>query len=89
MEEMNYQFSDGSEISVVLGEDGYNVNISGGGYAPKTGVFTTFENMLHGIAPIVQGCELRVDIEMLALHLSMYFPTELDGEEIEKILMEY
>ena len=84
-ESLVYNFTDGRELSVVLGEDGYTVNISGGGYAPKMGTFTSFEDMLHGIAPIVQGSEFRVDGEMLALELSYSFTTDLDAEEIEKI----
>lgn len=84
---MHYQFSDGREINIVLGEDGYNVNISGGGYAPKMGTFTSFEKMLYGIAPAVSGCELRTDIEMLAIELDFNFTTDMDSDEIEEILM--
>lgn len=87
-EKMHYHFSDGMEIDVVLGEDGYNVNIGGGGYDPRMGTFTSFEKMLHGIAPIVRGSELKIDIELLAIELEFCFTTDMDADEIEKILSE-
>ena len=86
-EKLVYQFADGSEISIVLGEDGYNVNISGGGYAPKMGTFTSFEEMLYGIATYVRGCEFRVDIEMLAIELECSFSDAWDSDEIEEFFM--
>lgn len=87
-EKLVYRFTDGTELKIVLGEDSYNVNISGGGYAPKMGTFTSFENLLHGIAPIVRGCEFRVDIEMLAIQLELCFTSDYDSDKIEEILTE-
>lgn len=86
-EKLDYMFTDGSELKIVLGEDGYNVNLSGGGYAPKMGTFTDFEHLLHGIAPIVRGCEFKVDVEMLAIQLELCFTSDYDSDEIEEILL--
>lgn len=90
LEEMNelsnYQFADGSEISIVLGEDGYNVNVIDSN--PLMGTFTSFEELLYGIAPVLQEkIDSMVEMECFAIALSESFKTSLSDKEMLEIIM--
>lgn len=83
-EKLVYQFEDGTELKIVLGEDGYNVNVISS--KPLMGTFTSFENLLYGIAPVVQEhIQTRKDVEDLAMKLELSFSNVLVIDEIEKI----
>lgn len=87
-EKFEFTFVNGTVIKVVLGEDGYNVNIWGAD-KPLMGTFTSYENMLKGIAPIVQN-NVNSDEELfiLAFQLKTSFNSKLEPHEIMTILME-
>lgn len=87
-EKFEFTFVNGTVIKVVLGEDGYNVNIWGVD-KPLMGTFTSYENMLKGIAPIVQN-NVNSDEELfiLAFQLKTSFNSKLEPHEIMTILME-
>lgn len=83
----NYQFADGSEISIVLGEDGYNVNVLDTS-KPLMGTFTSFENLLYGIAPVLQEkIDSMVEMECFAIALNENFKNDLSDAEILEIIM--
>ena len=83
----NYQFADGSEISIVLGEDGYTVNVIDVS-KPLMGTFTSFEDLLYGIAPVLQEkIDSMVEMECFAIALSENFQTSLSDKEILEIIM--
>jgi len=88
MEELsNYKFADGSEISIVLGEDGYTVNVIDVS-KPLMGTFTSFEDLLYGIAPVLQEkIDSMVEMECFAIALSENFKTSLSDKEILEIIM--
>ena len=85
-EKLVYQFEDGTELKIVLGEDGYNVNVISS--RPLMGTFTSFENLLYGIAPVVQEhIHTRKDVEDLAMKLELSFSNVLVIDEVEEILL--
>ena len=88
MEELsNYQFADGSEISIVLGEDGYTVNVVDASN-PLMGTFTSFEDLLYGIAPVLQEkIDSTVEMECFAIALNENFKNQLSDDEILEIIM--
>jgi hypothetical protein len=52
-EQFEFTFNNGDLIYIVLGEDGYTVNILTD--EPKMGTFTSFEELLYGIGEYVQN----------------------------------
>ena len=83
-----FPFLNGTLITANTGEDGITVNITQEDDEPKMGTFTDFENMLYGIAPIVQNnCGSDFEFHMLCDNLSDAFESNLDVEEIAEILM--
>lgn len=88
MEEiMNYQFEDGSELKIVLGEDGYTVNVLDLS-KPLIGTFTSFENLLYGIAPLLQEkIDSMVEMECFAMALSANFDNGLSEAEILEMIL--
>lgn len=86
MEELEYLYDESIKFKIVHGEDGYTVNIESDN--PLMGTFTTFEDMLYGIAPIVQEHMFSiVDVEALAIALDVNFKNELGDKGITEILM--
>lgn len=82
-ERMNYQFEDGSVLKITLGEDGYTVNVEN-----LIGTFTSFENLLYGIAPVLQEkINSMVEMECFAMALSANFDTNLNENEMLEIIM--
>lgn len=86
MEDFEYLYDEGVNIKISLGEDGYTVNIESDN--PLMGIFTTFEDMLYGIAPVVQEHMFSiVDVEAFAIALDVNFKNELGDKGITEILM--
>ena len=85
-EKFEFTFVNGTVIKIVLGEDGYNVNIIT--YKPLMGTFTDFENLLKGIAPVVQE-NVADDAEFtkFAQELTLSLSNTMTIDEIEEILM--
>lgn len=84
-EKFEFTFVNGTVIKIVLGEDGYNVNIIT--YKPLMGTFTSFENLLKGIAVVVQD-NVADDAEFtkFAQELSLAISNTLVIDEVEELL---
>ena len=77
-ENFEFAFSGGDLIYISLGEDGYTVNILAD--KPLMGTFTSFENLLYGLAPIVQNAASDdLELGMFATELHYHF-LELDDD---------
>lgn len=88
MEEFEFEFINGASVKVVLGEDGYNVNVVQVGDRPLMGTFTDFENLLYGIAPIVQNnASSNQEFVQFAQELSLSLSNTMVIDEIEEILL--
>lgn len=86
-EKFEFTFANGAVIKVVLGEDGYNVNIWGVD-KPLMGTFTDFKNLLYGIAPIVQNhASSNEEFVQFAQELSLSLSNTMVIDEIEEILL--
>ena len=86
-EKFKFTFANGAVIKVVLGEDGYNVNIWGVD-KPLMGTFTDFKNLLYGIAPIVQNyASSNEEFVQFAQELSLSLSNTMVIDEIEEILL--
>ena len=86
-EKLNYQFADGVELRITLGEDGYTVNVLDSSN-PLIGTFTSFENLLYGIAPVLQEkIDSTVEMECFAIALNENFKNDLSDSEILEIIM--
>lgn len=85
-EKLNYEFEDGSELKITLCEDGYTVNVIDS--KPLIGTFTNFENLLYGIAPLLQEkIDSMVEMDCFAMALNANFDTTLSDAEILDIIM--
>lgn len=67
---LHYTFNNGLEIEVVYGEDGFTVNIAT--EEPQTATYTTYENLLYGLAPLVQA-NIADEYEFAMLTSDLYF----------------
>lgn len=87
-EKFEFEFANGTYLRVVVGEDGYTVNITQVGDKPLMGTFTDFENLLYGIAPIVQNnaCSNQEFVQF-AQELSLSLSNTMVIDEIEEILL--
>lgn len=86
-EKFEFTFVNGTVIKVVLGEDGYNVNIWGVD-KPLMGTFTDFENLLYGLAPIVQdNVSSNGEFNKFVQELTLGISNTLVIDEIEEILL--
>jgi hypothetical protein len=87
-EKFEFEFANGASVRVVVGEDGYNVNITQVDDKPLMGTFTDFENLLYGIAPIVQNnASSNVEFVQFAQELSLSLSNIMTIDEIEEILL--
>lgn len=87
-EKFEFEFANGTYLRVVVGEDGYNVNITQVGDEPLMGTFTDFENLLYGIAPIVQNNAIsNQEFAQFAQELSLSLSNTMVIDEIEEILL--
>ena len=83
-----FPFLNGTLITANTGEDGITVNVTQEDDEPKMGTFTDFENMLYGIAPIVQeSSQSAYELGHVARRLKISFGSEMEVEEIIEILM--
>ena len=86
MEEFEFTFNNGVTITIILGEDGYTVNVLD--VKPLMGTFTSFENMLYGIAQVVQeNVSCKEEFVKFAEELSLSLSNTLVIDEIEEILL--
>lgn len=86
MEEFKFEFLNGVIITIVLGEDGYTVNVLD--VEPLMGTFTEFEGMLYAIAPVVQdNVSCKQEFTKFAQELSLSLSNTLVIDEIEEILL--
>ena len=91
-ENFEYTFINGDLIYISLGEDGYTVNVLAD--EPLMGTFSNFENLLYGLAPIVQNAASdNLEFGMFANELHYHF-LEMDDDvmtmttdDIEEILL--
>jgi hypothetical protein len=87
-EKFEFAFANGASVKVVLGEDGYNANVIQVDDKPLMGTFTDFENLLYGIAPIVQNnASSNQEFVQFAQELSLSLSNTLVIDEIEDILL--
>lgn len=87
-EKFEFTFTNGAYMRVAVGEDGYNVNIAQVDDKPLMGTFTDFENLLYGIAPIVQNNVYdRNEFVQFAQELSLSLSNTMVIDEIEEILL--
>lgn len=86
MEELDYLFAEGVNFKIANGEDGYTVNIECEN--PLMGTFSSFEDLLYGIAPVVQKYMYDIlDVEGFAIALDVNFNNELGENGIVELLM--
>lgn len=72
----------------MVGEDGYNVNITQVNDEPLMGTFTDFENLLYGIAPIVQTNVIsKQEFGKFVQELTLSISNTMVIDEIEEILL--
>lgn len=91
-ESFEYTFNNGDLLNISpKGEDGYTVNVLAD--EPLMGTFSDFENLLYGIAPIVQNavCD-GIEFGMFVSTLYYHFAEQDDDvkslkDEIGEILM--
>lgn len=87
-EKFEFTFTNGAYMRVLVGEDGYNVNITQVDDKPLMGTFTDFKNLLYGIAPIVQNnASSNQEFVQFAQELSLSLSNTLVIDEIEEILL--
>jgi len=85
-QEFEFTFENGVYIKIVVGEDGYTVNIVDDD--PKMGTFTSFEGLLYAIAPIVQdNINSKEEFIAFAEQLTLSISNVMTIDEIEEILL--
>jgi hypothetical protein len=85
-EKFEFTFANGTYVYIVTGEDGYTVNILAD--EPLMGTFTDFENLLYGLAPIVQNnVSNNQEFAEFAQEISLSLSNTLLIDEIEEILL--
>ena len=87
-DQFSFPFLNGTLITANSGEDGITVNVISEDDEPKIGTFTSFEDMLYGIAPIIQkNSQSEYELGFVARRLKVSFDSEMEPEEIIEILM--
>lgn len=87
MDRFNFVFANGSSIRIVLGEDGYNVNIDQVGGKPLMGTFTDFENLLKGIAKVViANVSSNAELDKFAVEIDLSLSNTMVVDEIKERL---
>lgn len=85
-EKFEFTFANGTYVYIVTGEDGYTVNVLDD--EPLMGTFTDFENLLYGLAPIVQNnVSSNQEFAEFAQEISLSLSNTLLIDEIEEILL--
>ena len=86
--QFSFPFLNGTLITANSGEDGITVKVISEDDEPKIGTFTSFEDMLYGIAPIIQeNSQSEYELGFVARRLKVSFDSEMEPEEIIEILM--
>lgn len=86
--QFSFPFLNGTLITANSGEDGITVNVISEDDEPKIGTFTSFEDMLYGIAPTIQeNSQSEFELGFVARRLKVSFDSEMETEEIIEILM--
>ena len=86
--QFSFPFLNGTLITANSGEDGITVNVISEDDEPKIGTFTSFEDMLYGIAPTIQeNSQSEFELGFVARRLKVSFDSEMEPEEIIEILM--
>lgn len=85
-EKFEFTFANGTYVYIVTGEDGYTVNVLAD--EPLMGTFTDFENLLYGLAPIVQdNVSSNGEFNKFVQELTLGISNTLVIDEIEEILL--
>lgn len=84
-EKFEFTFVNGTVIKVVLGEDGYNVNIWGVD-KPLMGTFTSFENLVKGIGDVVISNASEGELDKFVEELSLSLSNTYVIDEIKEML---
>ena len=86
-EKFEFTFENGTYVHIVVGEEGsYEVNVLDD--EPLMGTFTSFEELLYGLAPIVQNnASSNAEFIQFAQELSLSLSNTLVIDEIEEILL--
>ena len=84
-EKFEFTFVNGTVINVVLGEDGYNVNIWGVD-KPLMGTFTSFENLVKGIGDVVISNASEGELDKFVEELSLSLSNTYVIDEIKEML---
>ena len=85
-EKFEFTFANGTYVYIVTGEDGYTVNVLAD--EPLMGTFIDFENLLYGLAPIVQNnVSSNQEFAEFAQEISLSLSNTLLIDEIEEILL--
>ena len=86
--QFSFPFLNGTLITANSGEDGITVNVISEDDEPKIGTFTSFEDMLYGIALVIQeNSQSEYELGFVARRLKVSFDSEMEPEEIIEILM--
>lgn len=86
--QFSFPFLNGTLITANSGEDGITVNVISEDDEPKIGTFTSFEDMLYGIAPTIQeNSQSEYELGFVARRLKISFDSEMETDEIIEILM--
>ena len=86
--QFSFPFLNGTLITANSGEDGITVNVISEDDEPKIGTFTSFEDMLYGIAPTIQeNSQSEFELGFVARRLKVSFDSEMEAEEIIEILL--
>lgn len=85
-EKFEFTFANGTYVYIVTGEDGYTVNVLDD--EPLMGTFTDFENLLYGLAPIVQNnVSSNAEFNKFVQELTLGISNTMLVDEIEEILL--
>ena len=90
MNEFEFTFIIGDLMHITKGEDGYTVCLLAA--EPSMGTFTSFENLLYGIAPYIQNnvaseAEFKKFISSLSSHFAEDEEVQRLKDEIGEILL--
>lgn len=86
--QFSFPFLNGTLITANSGEDGITVNVMEDDDENVVGTFQSFEDMLYGIAPVIQeNSQSKYELGFVARRLKVSFDSEMEPEEIIEILM--
>lgn len=86
--QFSFPFLNGTLITANSGEDGITVNVMDDDDENVVGTFQSFEDMLYGIAPVIQeNSQSKYELGFVARRLKVTFDSEMEPEEIIEILM--